>query len=128
MRRGVILIVVMGITLVLCALGLAAVMIMSQGSLLTEHKIKRIRSYYAVQAGIIDAFEQLRKGLINPTIGSPVTYQITNFGQGIPFYPSDGTSVVGYTITITAVAKGDAANGCPVSMPSDYCITSSVSY
>ena len=62
MKKGVVLVVIIGIMAVISALALAALHLMTQESRIVEHKIKRNRAFYAAQAGMVLALEKLRKG------------------------------------------------------------------
>ena len=94
MKKGVVLVVVIGVMLVIFTLALAALFLMTQESRISEHKIKRTRAFFAAQAGMVFALEQLRRGdaIISPhsvdsavpTQGYPLTADITvNAGVGI---------------------------------------------
>lgn len=61
MKKGVVLVVVMGVMLVIFTLALAALFLMTQESRIAEHKIKRTRAFFAAQAGMVLALERLRK-------------------------------------------------------------------
>ena len=60
---------------------------MSQQARITEHKIKRMRAYYAAMSGVAYAFNQLRQG--NDPSGSPAL----SIGNGIYGYPAGGLGV-----------------------------------
>ena len=66
MRKGVILVVVIGVMLAIFTLALAALFLMTQQSRIAEHKIKRTKAFFAAQAGMVLALEKLRKGDWNP--------------------------------------------------------------
>ena len=94
MRKGVILVVIIGVMLVIFTLALAALFLMTQQSRIAEHKIKRTKAFFAAQAGMVYALEQLRKGdaivsphsvsPATPTQGYPVNANITvNAGAGV---------------------------------------------
>ncbi len=85
MRKGVVLVVVIGVILVIFTLALAALILMTQESRIAEHKIKRNRAFFAAQAGMVEALEDLRKG-VNPT-------GTISIGGGISGYPASGFSV-----------------------------------
>jgi len=63
MRKGVVLVVVIGIMLVVFTLALAALYTMTTESRIAEHKIMRTRAYYAIQAGTILGREMLRRDI-----------------------------------------------------------------
>jgi len=67
MRKGVILVVIIGIVLIISTLALAALFLMAQESRIAEHKIKRTKAFFAAQAGMVLALEQLRKGVWSPS-------------------------------------------------------------
>ena len=75
MKKGVVLVIVMGVMLVVFTLALVALFLMTQESRVAEHKIKRMRGYFAAKAGVVDAYEQLRVG----AVASPQSYTINNF-------------------------------------------------
>lgn len=94
MKKGIVLVVIIGVVLVIFTLALAALFLMTQESRIAEHKIKRTRAFFAAQAGMIYALEQLRKGdaIVSPhsvgpavpTQGYPLNANITiNAGVGI---------------------------------------------
>lgn len=127
-RKGVVLIIVLGVMVVLSILALVAVNLMTQESRVAEHKINRIRASYAAQAGYIDALERLRRGVIaRPPVGAPVHYTI-NIGAGMAGYPA-----AGYTVDIWIIARGDLTNAdpnlrCPATTPSDCCVIANADY
>ncbi|MCK5493521.1 MAG: hypothetical protein KAJ14_10465 [Candidatus Omnitrophica bacterium] len=62
MKKGVVLIIVIGIAMIISCLAITVLLYISQGSIISENKIMRTRAYYAAQAGIVSGMEQLRKG------------------------------------------------------------------
>lgn len=84
-RRSIILVTVVGILVVIAILSLVAIYLMTQQAYITEHKIRRMRAFYAAQAGIVHILEQLRKGETPATTitvdGITVTIQ-RNIGSG----------------------------------------------
>lgn len=66
MKKGVVLVVVIGVMLVIFTLALAALFLMTQESRIAEHKIKRTKAFFAAQAGMVLALEKLRKGTWSP--------------------------------------------------------------
>jgi len=94
MKKGIILIVVIAIAIVLTTLSLVSLSLMTQQGRVADHKIRRMRGFYAAQAGLVSALEELRRaGAINT---NPVT-----IGAGVVGYPAGGLSV---NITRTAGA------------------------
>ena len=89
-RKSVILIVVLGIALVISALVLAALSLMTHESRIAESKVKRIRVTYAIQAGMVNALEDLRR---NNSIGGSGTLNTIYVGAGVAGYPSAGIPV-----------------------------------
>jgi len=86
MKKGVVLVVVIGVMLVIFTLALAALFLMTQESRIAEHKIRRTRAFFAAQAGMIRALDMLRTGA-DPS-------GTFNIGAGIPGYPAAGLPVV----------------------------------
>ena len=78
---------------------IAALTLLTRESRIAESKIKRIRGYYASQAGVVNASEQLR-------ISNSVTGTVY-VGSGIRGYPGSGMPV-----NITRVA-GPVIDGLP---------------
>jgi Tfp pilus assembly protein PilX len=121
-KKGVVLVVVIGVLLVLSILALVAVNLMSQESRIAEHKIRRIRAFYAAQAGEVDGLERLRRGTIAlPTPGNPTIYTI-NIGAGLVGYPA-----AGYPVNIRVTVRGDISDPdpafrCPAGAPSNFCV------
>jgi len=74
MKKGVVLVVVIGVMLVIFTLALAALFLMTQESRIAEHKIKRTKAFFAAQAGMVLALEKLRKGDWSPPPPSPQKY------------------------------------------------------
>ncbi|MBD3245900.1 MAG: hypothetical protein GF333_02700 [Candidatus Omnitrophica bacterium] len=62
MRKGIVFVVVLGILIVVSSLAFVILMLLTQESRVAEYKIRRMRAFYAAQAGKILALEQLRKG------------------------------------------------------------------
>ncbi len=88
MKKGVILAIVIGIMFVISALALAALYLMTQESRIAEHKIRRMRVYYAARAGMVHALESLRRGSLAP--GGTADIAI---GAGYQGYPTAGVEV-----------------------------------
>ncbi|NQT28297.1 MAG: hypothetical protein HQ570_01725 [Candidatus Omnitrophica bacterium] len=109
MKKGVVLVVVIGVALVVFTLVLAAFSLMTQESRIAEHKIKRTRAFFAAQAGMVHAFELLRNGS-NP---SGTIY----IGSGVTGYPSAGLPVI---ITYTAGAGTGPGGTDPVNITVNY--------
>ena len=114
MKKGIVLITVIGVLLVISFLALVTISMMLQQARIAEHKIKRVKAVFAAKAGIVHTLEQLRKGaIILPVIGSP---------QNITLPKINKPKINDYTVSIDIIAKGDVANGCPNNIPSDYCV------
>jgi len=108
MKKSIVLVVVLGIMLVIVILSLAAMFVMTQQSRIAEHKIRRMRAFYAAQAGMIYALDQLRQGN-NP--GGSSKY----LGNGILGYPPGGLEA-----RITVGPAGGGINGQQVTVNVDY--------
>jgi len=121
MKKGLVLILVIGVMFVLTILAVAALSLMTTESRVAEHKIRRTSAYYSAQAGIVDGLERLRRNLVVlPTAGNPTTYPL-------------GTTVNGYEPTVIIVIRPDTTapiNGrtytCPATAPSPYCVFSTI--
>jgi len=143
MKKAVVLVVVLGVMLVISALALVALNFMTQESRVAEHKIRRIRGFYAAEAAKIDALERLRRniappvrtGNFPPAAGANMSYYIGSdathagnppgIGAGTPGYPAGGLCV---RVTILGREAGTNATRCPSTAPSDFCIEANSSY
>ena len=85
-----------GVTLIIPTLALVALSLMTQESRLAEHKIKRMRAFFAAQAGMVHGIEELRKGNVPSSI---------TIGAGETGYPS-----AGYTVDISYVNDNSGPN------------------
>jgi len=61
-RRGVALFIVLAVVLTVTVLANVILVIVSSHVKMTQHQVHRIQAYYAAQAGMGLAFEQLRSG------------------------------------------------------------------
>ncbi|MDD5195910.1 MAG: hypothetical protein PHQ96_09625 [Candidatus Omnitrophica bacterium] len=109
MKKAVILVIVMGITLVLSALALIALYIMTNESRIAEHKIRRMRAFYAAQGGAVHAFERLRREGTEPLDRTAIGGNSTDVVVG-------GTGV---DLTVTPASATE---------PSDFRVRASVDY
>lgn len=100
-RKGVVLVVVIGVLIVIFTLALVAMYVMTQDARLAEHKIRRMRATFAAKAGMVHALEQARNGRYN--CGQPQCVETINIGAGIDGYPEEGLPV---TITFNTAATG----------------------
>lgn len=105
MKKGVILVTVIGILIVVTFLALATISMMLQQARISEHKIKRMKAISAAETGMIYAMEKLRKDEITPpaTITLPEEIETND-----------------YTVTVEIIARG--TGDCPATAPSDYCL------
>ena len=88
MRKGVILIVTIVLTMIILIWALAVLYFMTQESRIAGHKMRRIRALFAAKAGMIQTFEKVRKGEI-PEIpdGNPYTKTISVGNPADKGYP-----------------------------------------
>lgn len=127
MKKGLVLIMVCGVMIVITILAVAALNIMTVESRTAEHKLRRIRAYFAAQAGAIDTLERLRRGERNvPAAGGSDTYTLAAV--------NGGNIVNNYDPRIVLVARGaNTVQGginynCPAGAPSPTCVFSTVDY
>ena len=92
-RKGVVLVVVIGVLIVVFTLALVAMYIMTQDARVAEHKIRRVRALFAARAGMIHALEQARTGNANYTCTAGTCGESINIGSGITGYPVGGIPV-----------------------------------
>jgi len=112
------MVVVLGVMLVLLALAAAALYLMTSQSRIAEGKVKRMRAYYAAQAGMVHALEEASNNTAWMTnITANTSFSVTPalaIGAGIDGYPAggynpvisvtpgaglDGTALVNITVT-----------------------------
>lgn len=62
MKKGIVLVIVIGIFIVIATLSMAGLYLMTQQARIAEHQIKRMRALSAAKAGMVYAFSELRKG------------------------------------------------------------------
>lgn len=105
-KKGIVLVVVIGALVVICLLALIVIELATQRAGLSSQRVKKLKAQFALQAGIIDAFERLRKGEIT----SSTTYNL-------------GT-INGFNVEVVVKTKGDVTSPhpCPPTAPSDYCV------
>ncbi len=108
-KKGVVLVVVIGVMLTIVFLCLAVLYVMSQQARIAEHKIRRLRAYYAAMAGVVYAFDQLRQG--NDPSGTPAF----RIGSGIRGYP-----FLGLPVNINVVHGGGVDNTDKIEVTVDY--------
>jgi hypothetical protein len=108
MRKSIAILAVMGVVLFVEAIALIALGVMAQEAHIVERKIRRLRAYYAANAGRVYALEQLRKD------NTTSSYTLTGIGMGVEGYgpaPHPGYNVdvsvtpdplSDYKITVTA--------------------------
>lgn len=100
MKKGLVLIMVSGIMVVITILAVVALNLMTVESRTAEHKIKRTRAYFSAQAGIVDAFERLRRGeQALPAAGNQAIYNLANV---------TGNTVNTYNPRIIIMSRGAA--------------------
>jgi hypothetical protein len=95
------MVIIMGIMGVVFTLALVALYLMTQQSRIAEHKVRRMRGFFASQAGAVHALEELRNG-VDPN-GTNIV-----IGAGLTGYPAAGLNV---DITVGAVGAGGAPAG-----------------
>jgi len=89
------MVIVLGVMLVLLALAAAALYLMTSQSRIAEGKVKRMRAYYAAQAGMVYALEEAWNNTTVwvPNIAANTSFSVTPalaIGAGIDGYPAGG--------------------------------------
>lgn len=84
MKKSMVLVLVTSIVLVTSTLALIALYVMTQESRIAERKVRRLRAYYAAQAGRIFALNELFQG------NTATHYWVNNIGDGYPGFPWGG--------------------------------------
>jgi len=126
-KKGVILFIVIGVTIVFIILATVILRVIANQSRLTHHQVSRIQAQYAAKAGIIYALDKLR--LNNdanwPTTG---TYTRTMYKSGASaagdFNEPDLPSSI-QSVSITVYAPGTGISGTrKITATADYLYTS----
>lgn len=110
MKRGIVMVVVIGILMIIFILIAGALALMNQETYTAEHKIGRMRAFYAAQAGMARSFEDL----MNDT--DPSGNPAFTMGSTIVGYPSTGMPV---RITYTDDDSGPGGTD-PLTITVDY--------
>ncbi len=105
-RKGVILFIVLGVIIVSVVLATVVLRIISSQSRLTHHQVSRIQALYAAKAGMVLAFDKLRRGdwVQNATA---INYYCINAKVDPPVSCLD-------TLVDTSIHCGDEINPCNV--------------
>lgn len=61
-RKGLALVVVWGVTIVMCILALGVIYLAKNHAYIAEHKIKRMAGFYTVRSGMMHALNDFRDG------------------------------------------------------------------
>ncbi len=127
-KRGVAMYLVLGVLLVVVILTNVVLSLISSQSKLTNHQVRRVQAYYAAQAGINYALEQLRLGNASwtPTTASSITQYLCR-STASPPCPSGSPAVVDpslpnsiNSVTILLGPKNAVTNTTPVSASANY--------
>ncbi len=104
-KKGIVLVVVMGALVVICLLALIAIKLATQRARLSGQRLRTLKAQFALQAGVVDAFEKLRKGSITSS---------TQYNLG---------TINGFDVKVAIVENGKTlfSYSC-LNAPSDYCI------
>jgi len=114
MKKGVVLVIVIGIFLVVATLSMASLYLMTQQARINEHKIKRMKARSVAQAAMVKIYAQLRDGQYGPDSSTQTT--------AIPFdIDGDGIDDMTANVTISPAGSGSAPSGVrPVDITVDY--------
>jgi len=108
-KKGIVLVIVMGIVVIIAFLCLATAYLLSQQARIAEHKIRRMRAYYAAMAGVVYAFDKARNGAL------PVGSSSVKVGNGIYGYPPGG-----FTVNINRTSNAGPENTDEIDVSVDY--------
>ncbi len=115
MRKAVILVVILGIALILSALGLVVLHLMTNEARIAEHKIRRMQAYYAAKAGMVYVLERLGREGTAPAVIAAINQQRLTINN-LP-------------VQITVRQRENTPDApCPATAPSDFCINIRVEY
>ena len=95
MKKGVVLVIVMGIMFFVLSLALVASYLMTQQARISEHKIRRTRTFFAARAGMVRALDELRNGACYDGDG-PAVIPDTPCNSGKPYHFTIGATIPGY--------------------------------
>jgi Tfp pilus assembly protein PilX len=99
-KKGVILAITAIMLIVISLLALVALFVMTQEARVAEHKIKRIRAYYAAKAGLVYAFEMINRGSATATTVPPLDVgDVTVSFSGTQGTGPNDTDTISATIT-----------------------------
>ncbi len=98
-QKGVILAIAAIMLVVLSLLALVALFVMTQEARVAEHKIKRIRAYYAAKAGIVHALDYIRRNDVSVVAIPPLDVgEVTVFFSGTTGTGPRGTDTLSATV------------------------------
>jgi hypothetical protein len=124
-NKGIVLFMVLSMILIVVALANIVILLVSSQYRLTHHQSSRIQAYYAAQAGMVLALENLRTGFwkvgLDCASGCP-----HDFDTG-DFYPA---SILGNRvwITITPAQNTDSSQPCYNPPSGSACVKIDVDY
>ncbi|OPX30758.1 MAG: hypothetical protein B1H08_00885 [Candidatus Omnitrophica bacterium 4484_171] len=108
-KKSIVLVIVMGIVVIITFLCLATAYLLSQQARVAEHKIRRMRAYYAAMAGVVYAFDKARNGIL------PAGNSSIKVGNGIYGYPPGG-----FTVDISRTSNAGPGNTDEIDVSVDY--------
>lgn len=115
MKKGIVLVIVIGIMFVISILAVVALNFMTVESRSAEHKIKRTQGFFAAQGAIVHTLERLRT---DGTAGATIT-DINDDDPNIGGIPTD----------IEVIARGpNLSSPCPSDSPSPFCVNATANY
>jgi Tfp pilus assembly protein PilX len=106
-NKGVVLIMVLSMILVVVALANIVILLISSQYRLTHHQASRIQAYYAAQAGMVLALENLRTGAWSVGTDCTAILPCSHTFEPGDFYPA---SIQNNAIQIIIIPVGSA--GC----------------
>jgi len=108
-KKSIVLVITMGIVIIITFLCFAAAFFLSQQARVAEHKIRRMRAYYAAMAGVVYAFDNAKNGTL------PVGHSSVKIGNGVYGYP-----VGGFTVDINRTTGSGPNNTDEIDVSIDY--------
>ncbi|MFC1515064.1 hypothetical protein ACFL5X_04095 [Candidatus Omnitrophota bacterium] len=100
MKKAVVLVIVWGITIVLCFLAMAAIYLMGNQAFIAEHKTKRMMAYYTARSGLYHALEAVRAGNTTP---GPVTLSHGNPASTVDLQANISVSPINATTGLRTI-------------------------
>ena len=128
-EKGMVLYIVLTTLLIVVILSNVLLSLVANQNRLTHHQTSRIQSYYATQAGLVFAFEQLRQYQNDTVLTSPTWGQcgITRDCLGIPLFDDEFPFTIENKIVMINVIR-PGQPGCTTGPVESACVNVSATH